>query len=98
FTIVFEAAQERGIAVVSLTDDASIVARRLAGTATFTAGVDRLAIANGGSTADYESELPRGAPWVEIRLGARRLLLKDGASVVTEAPLDARGRYLLSLR
>ncbi|MGH7644981.1 MAG: zf-HC2 domain-containing protein [Gemmatimonadales bacterium] len=98
FTIGFEAEQERGIVAVSLTDGASIVARRLAGTATFTTDVDRLVIANAGSTADYEIELPRGAAWVEIRLGARRLLLKDGQRVVADAPVDARGRYLLPLR
>lgn len=98
FTIGFGAEQERGIAAVSLTDGSSIVARRLAGTATFTAGVDHLAIENAGSTADYEIELPQSAAWVEIRLGARRLLLKDGARIVTDAPVDAGGRYLLPLR
>ncbi len=97
FTIGFEAEQERGIAAVSLTDGSSVVARRLDGTATFTAGVDHLAIANGGSSADYEIELPRSAPWVEIRVGPRRLLVKDGARIATEAPVDARGRYLLRL-
>ncbi len=98
FTIVFEAEQERGMVVVSLTDGASVVVRRLGGAATFTSGVDHLAIANGGSTADYEIALPRGAPWVEIRVGERRVLLKDGPRVVTDAPVDAQGRYLLPLR
>ncbi len=98
FTIGFEAEQERGSAAVSLTDGSSVVVRRLDGTATFTAGVDHLAIANGGSSADYEIELPRNAPWVEVRIGARRVLLKDGPRVITDAPVDARGRYLLPLR
>jgi len=98
FTITFGAEQERGIAAVSLTDGSSIVARRLAGTATFTTGVDHLTIENGGSTADYEIELPRSAPWVEIRIGARRVLLKEGPRVITDALVDARGRYLLPLR
>lgn len=97
FTIVFEADQEQGSVAVSLTDGASVVVRRLGGSATFTSGVDHLSIANGGSTADYEIELPRGAPWVEIRLGARRLLFKDGPRVITNAPVDARGRYVLAL-
>jgi len=97
FTIGFEAEQERGTVAVSLTDGATVVARRLAGSATFTTGVDHLAIANGGSSADYEIELPRSAPWVEIRIGARRLLLKEGPRVITDAPVDARGRYLVPL-
>lgn len=98
FTIVFEAEQERGSVAVSLTDGASVVVRRLGGAAPFTSGVDHLTIANDGSTADYEIELPRGAPWVEVRLGERRVLLKDGPRVVTDAPVDAQGRYLLPLR
>ena len=97
FTIVFGTPQIRGAVAVSLTEGSRIVARRLSGTATFTTGADYLTIENGGSTADYEVELPRSTPWVEIRLGARRLLLKDGTHVVTDAPVDAGGRYLLAL-
>ncbi len=98
FTIGFEAEQERGIAAVSLTDGSIVVARRLGGSAAFTSDVGHLAIANDGSTADYEIELPRSAPWVEIRIGANRVLLKDGSRVITDAPVDARGRYLVPLR
>ena len=97
FTIVFGTEQTRGIAAVSLIDGSNIVARRLNGSATFTTDIDYLTIEDGGSTADYEIELPRNAPWVQIRAGGRRLLLKDGPRVITDAPVDARGRYLLPL-
>ena len=67
------------------------------GWATFTTDVDRLTIENRGSTADYEIELPHGAPWMEIGVGERRLLFKQGDRLVTNAPADARGRYILPL-
>jgi hypothetical protein len=85
------------VAAVSLTDGTHVVARRLAGTATFTTDIDHVTIENGGSTADYEIELPRNAVWVEIRVGPRRLLVKEGPRVVTDAPVGAGGRYLLPL-
>jgi hypothetical protein len=88
---------EGSAATVWLTDGPAVVARALNGTATFTTDVDRLVIGNHGSTANYEIELPRTAKWVEIRVGQRRLLLKQGALVVTEAPADDQGRYLVSL-
>lgn len=97
FTIVFAVEQARGGVTVWLTGGAEIVARRLGGPATFTTDVDRLTVENAGATADYEIELPRGAPWVEIRVGARRVLLKEGLRIATEAPEDARGRFLVPL-
>src|SRR5687767_2402272 len=78
FTIRFAAEQAAGRATVRLSNGAHIVARALHGAATFTTDVDRLGIENRGSTADYEIELPRGAPWVEIQVEGRRLFLKEG--------------------
>jgi len=97
FTVHFMEPQAQGVITVSLTDESTISTRVLGGTAAFTTDVDRLTIQNSGSAADYEIELPRGAPWVEIYVGTRRLLLKDGDRVVAEAPADARGRYVLPL-
>jgi hypothetical protein len=95
--IRFAAPQAAGTAAVSLGDGPEVVARALGGGVTFTTEVDRLTVENRGATADYEIELPRGAWWVEIRVGERRLLLKDGDRVVTDAPKDRRGRYVLHL-
>jgi hypothetical protein len=97
FTILFQTEQAGGTAAVSLTDGANIVARALSGTATFTTYIDQLTIERGGPSADYEIELPQSAAWVEIRAGQRRLLLKEGSRITTDASVDARGRYLLPL-
>jgi anti-sigma factor RsiW len=97
FTIRFAEPQTAGAVAVSLTDAPNVAVRALGGTATFTTDLERLTIANPGSLADYEIELPRSAPWVEITIGERRLLLKDGARLVPEMPTDAQGRRFLRL-
>lgn len=97
FTIHFTADQAGGVTEVWLTDGPNIVVRVIGGTATFTTDVDRLTIENRESTADYEIEVPRDASWVEIYVGSRRLILKDGDRFVTEVPADAQGRYVLPL-
>jgi hypothetical protein len=97
FTITFAEPQAQGVVTVSLTDQPDIVARVLGGTAAFTTDRDRLTIENRGSAADYEIELPRSASWVEIAVGPRRLLLKEGDRVVTDGPIDTSGRYSLPL-
>ncbi len=97
FSIRFETVQTRGIAAVTLTAGPHIVVRTVNGTATFSTDVDQLTIDNRGSTADYEIELPNDAPRVEIAVGNRRLLLKEGASLDAEGTPDRQGRYLLPL-
>lgn len=98
FTIVFASEHAAGTVTVSLIDGSSIIARRLNGTASFTSDVDRLTIAAGqGDSAAYEIELPRSAPWVEIRAGGRPLLLKDGERIETTPGAGAGGRYALPL-
>jgi hypothetical protein len=97
FTIGFTSVQTSGTATVILTDGHDIIARSANGTATFMTDVDRLTISNEASAADYEIQVPRGAPWVEIRVAARRLLLKRGAEVLSDVPADTLGRYVLSL-
>ncbi|HEX9610355.1 MAG TPA: hypothetical protein VF978_00620 [Gemmatimonadales bacterium] len=97
FTVVFAARQAQGVATVSLTDGPEITVRTLNGVATFTTEAHRLTIENRASTADYTIELPRNALWVEVWVEGRRLLRLQGARITTDAPLDARGRYLLPL-
>jgi hypothetical protein len=97
FEIHFAAEQPRGRVVAWLADGPNVVVRVLGGTATFTTDAGRLSIDNRGSTADFEIEVPRGAPRVEIYLGARRLLLKEGERMTADFPADQRGRVILPL-
>jgi anti-sigma factor RsiW len=96
FTIEFTSEQGGSVAV-SLTDEPNILVRVLGGTATFTTDVDRLTIDNRGSTADYELEIPRDAPFVAVSIGTREIVLKDGDAFATGLPTDERGRHVFSL-
>ena len=97
FTVVFATDHPAGTVHVSLIDGAGIIVRRVNGTASFTSDLDRLTVAAADSAAVYELELPREAPWVEVRAGARRLLVKDGARLITAATPDSASRYVLRL-
>ncbi len=96
FIIRFAANQTRGTVTVSMTDRNDVAVRVLNGTATFTTGTDRLVLENTGSVADFEIDLPRTANWIEIQLGQRPLLQKNGAKVSTSAVAHG-DRYVLSL-
>ena len=95
--IVFLAEQPGGVALVSLTDAAIVEVRALDSPAEFTLDPDRISIDNGGSTARFEIDIPSRAPRVEILIGDRRILLKDAARVVTDAPRDPDGKYRVPL-
>jgi hypothetical protein len=97
FTIRFTSLQARGTASITLTDTPEIVARSVNGIASFVTDVDRLTISNDESAADYEIQIPRAAAWVEVRVAARRLLLKRGAEIESDVSADSLGRYLLPL-
>lgn len=95
--ILFTAPQAAGEARVSLTDSGEVVVRSIIGSATFTSGVDRLVIDNAGSSASYEIQIPRSAPRVEMRIGDRRILLKDGPRLTTATSAHARDPVILPL-
>jgi hypothetical protein len=97
FVIRFVATQSVGAVTVTLIDGPEIVVQARSGAATFTTQAGGLLIDNAGSTADYQIELPRAAPWVEIQLQDRRLFLKDGARQVASIPADPAGRFVLTL-
>ena len=94
FTIRFDAGS--GSASVRVTEGPDIVVRAAGGAARFVSDVDRLTIVGGGA-ADFEVELPRSAPRVEILAGRGTVLLKEGARIVTDAPGDADGGYRIHL-
>lgn len=82
---------------VGLSDGPDIVVRSVSGSASFTTGIDRLEVTTEVAGSRIAVELPRTAPWVEIRAGGRRLLLKDGARMLTEVPRGDEGRWILRL-
>ncbi|MBI4410815.1 MAG: zf-HC2 domain-containing protein [Gemmatimonadetes bacterium] len=96
--IVFVSTHADGQATVTLTDEAEVLVRALTDPATFTSELDRLVVDGHGAAGRFEIRIPRAAPRVEIRVGDRRVLLKEGARVSTSAPADASGSYLLPLR
>jgi hypothetical protein len=97
FEIDFVAEQATGAVALSLTDGPNIVVRAIGGTAAFTADAERLTIDNRTSAADYEIEIPRAASWVEIHVGARQVVVKDGARFAEGLAPDPSGRPRLSL-
>ncbi|MFL5575813.1 MAG: hypothetical protein ACJ79S_07600 [Gemmatimonadaceae bacterium] len=97
FTILFSATRANGVATVSLTDGPDVAVRATAGTARFTSDVDRLLIESLSDSARFEIEVPRHAARVEMRVGSRRIFLKDGARVSADGRQDAAGRYRIPL-
>jgi hypothetical protein len=96
-TIVIAPPPRAATVTVVLSDSADVVARAGAGTASFLTDAGRLRITVADPAAHLEIALPRAAAWVEILVEGRRLLLKDGSRVVTDATPDATGRYVLPL-
>jgi hypothetical protein len=97
FAIAFVAEQSSGVVAIALVDGADVMVRALGGTPTFTADVDRIIVDNRGEQADFEIDIPRDAPLVEILVGARAVKVKDGAQFAPGLPTDARGRAILPL-
>ena len=85
------------MATVSFTDSGDVVVRAQRGTARFTSDVNRLSIDNEGDSDRFEILIPRGSPWVEIRVHGRRVFLSQASRVITAAPPDAGGHYSLPL-
>ena len=95
--ILFTSPQTQGQARVWLTDGADVVVRAPGGAATYTSAADRLVIDNHGSSATFEIRIPGDAPRVEIRMGGKRIFLKEGQSVTTGDSTEMRGPYPLPL-
>ena len=99
--IVFEsprvAAAAGGAAIVSLEDGVEAVVRAPRGAATFTTGAERLAIEEWDASATFEIVVPRSAPRVEIRVGARSVFVKSRNAVSTRGIETGAGRYTIPL-
>ncbi|MBA3658007.1 MAG: zf-HC2 domain-containing protein [Gemmatimonadales bacterium] len=83
-------------ALVWLTDGAEVEVRSTGGAATFTSGRGRLSIEHRGPPVRFEVLIPRTAPLVEIRFGARQLFLKRKQTVIARSDPTRAGRYLLT--
>lgn len=95
--ILFSRDQADGMATVSLSDSGDVVVRAQRGTARFTSDVNRLSIDDAGDSARFDILVPRGSPWVEIRVQGRRVFLSQDSRVSTAARPDSGGRYFLPL-
>jgi hypothetical protein len=97
FVIAFESPESGGHARVSLTDGKHVTVRAPTGAASFTSAASRMGIANAGTGATFEIEIPRTAPRVEIRVAGARIFLKDGSRVTPDRPATVEGDYLIPL-
>ena len=96
--VEFVSPQAEGSVRVRLTDDAVVELHTLRGVASFESSEGRLLVQNPGALASYDLLVPRSARRVEVRLGAERLFLKDGARIVTGTSADGADWYVISLR
>ncbi|HET7240956.1 MAG TPA: zf-HC2 domain-containing protein, partial [Gemmatimonadales bacterium] len=85
------------LAYVSLADSADLAVRVVSGRASFSSGIDRLAVETSDSSAVFRILVPRGASRVEIRAGGSRLFLKQGPHIATTAEQSAEGVYALRI-
>jgi hypothetical protein len=93
----FSEPRPNGVVTVTHTEGSEVVVRAIDGVVSFTTNGDSLLVHNAGSNANFELELPRTVPRLEVVVGARRLLLQEGARLTTEAAADSAGRRRLSL-
>jgi hypothetical protein len=93
FVIQVGPAADRGTALVSLSDGPELVVRAPRGSPTFTSEIDRLVLEDPAEPLSLEIEVPRGAPSVELRWGARPLWRKEGPRITSDVPADPKGRY-----
>ena len=96
--VAFDSVQVEGEVIVTLQPEATeVTIRGPRGAATFTAGSDRVSVANAGTRATYTIQVPSAAPRVEIRVAGSRRFLKDGTAVAAPAADPATGAYRISL-
>ncbi len=95
--VQFAAPQASGEIVVSIGTSSLVSVRVVGGAAKFDTDAASLGILNRDSAASYEIELPADAPSIEIRVAGRVRLTKRGSQIVSDATVDADGRYRLAL-
>jgi hypothetical protein len=91
--IVFASPQESGSLTILLGEGTQVVVRATGGAPGFGSELDRIVIENQGSTSDFEIEIPRGAPRVEVLVGQVRVFLLEGSRVTTRGASGDDGRF-----
>jgi hypothetical protein len=94
-TVTLPSPAAGALAYVSLGDSTDLAVRVVSGTASFSSGMDRLAVETFDSSAVFRIVVPRGGPWIEIRAGGVRLFLKRGARITAAVEPSPQGVYLL---
>jgi anti-sigma factor RsiW len=95
--IVFAGPEVGGNARIVLSDSTEVLIRAPTGAATFRAEADRVAVHRSGTRARFDIEIPVSAPRVEVRVGVRRIFLKEGAVTTSEVPQGPDGAWTLML-
>jgi hypothetical protein len=97
--IRFTHTQMRGIARVTLSDEALVRVRAVAGSVPLTTSGESLTIANSALLSDYVIEIPRAAREVEILVAGRSVMTTRVGTITTASGVerDPWGRIRISL-
>ena len=98
FSIVFAAPQDSGMVYLTPSEGLNIVIRAVGGAPRFTlSSADRLEVDNTGLNSSYEIEIPKASHFVELIVGDRRVILKDGLRFGEDLLSDEQGRRVVPL-
>lgn len=98
FSIVFAAPQDSGVVYLTPGEGLNVVIRAVGGAPRFTlSSADRLDVDNTGLKSSYEIEVPKAAHFVELVVGERRVILKDGLRFGEDLLSDEQGRRIVPL-
>ena len=95
FEVRFLSVQPTGEIRVTLTNGDDLVVQARGEGAQFTSSADRLVIDNRRSAGDFDIVIPNAALRVEIRIGDRRVLLKDRSRIFPAMPDSGPSRIPL---
>jgi hypothetical protein len=95
--IRFAAPQAAGTLRLAIVDSGSVTIRVTNGVASLSSSTGLLGIDNRQSAADYELDIPRASPWIDIVVGQRTLLQKRDTTLGTQVTPDSIGHYTLPL-
>ena len=95
--IVFAGPEVGGSARIVLSEATQVTIRAPTGAATYRAEADQVAVQRSGTRARFDIEIPAAAPRVEVRVGPRRIFLKEGARTTSDVPQAPDGAWILML-
>ena len=96
FQVHFLAVQSTGEIRLTMTEGADLIVEARGAGASFTSNADQLVIDNRSSAGDFEIAIPKAAPRIEIRVGSRRVFLKDHSVIVPALPDSGPSRIALA--